>query len=285
MHNPFLASRNLREGQLIAYPPAPRTDLLTAGGTGYVNYRSRYGDNILHIARVLETDRERYRDENRLWRLQTLPAGQVLRIPLERERRGARQVTYRVLAGDDIGAIAERHNTSAWRIVRDNGLWDEVLTPGALLQIEREPPRPAYATHRVRSGDTLGALARRYGTSVRAIQAANNMGRRTVIAIGQQLRMPTGRGNAAGRATGSFAGARRTGRAGCADHHAPRSAGRDADGHRQALRHLGARHPDRQRHGPPHRHPGRAAAPHPRQLTRAAAAGVSGRGRRRRRRA
>ena len=197
MHNPFLASRNLREGQLIAYPPAPRTDLLTAGGTGYVNYRSRYGDNILHIARVLETDRERYRDENRLWRLQTLPAGQVLRIPLERERRGATQVTYRVQAGDDIGAIAERHNTSAWRIVRDNGLWDEVLTPGALLQIEREPPRPAYATHRVRSGDTLGALARRYGTSVRAIQAANNMGRRTVIAIGQQLRMPTGRGNAA----------------------------------------------------------------------------------------
>ena len=62
-----------------------------------------------------------------------------------------------------------------------------------MLRIEREPPRPAYATHRVRSGDTLGALARRYGTSVRAIQAANNMGRRTVIGIGQRLRMPTSR--------------------------------------------------------------------------------------------
>ena len=199
MHNPFLASRRLREGQLVAYPPAPRTDLLETQGGSYVNYRTRHGDNILHIARVLEVDRDRYREENRLWRLQTLPAGQVLRIPLEREGRGggAALQSYRVQAGDDLGAVARRHNTSAWRVIRDNGLWNEQLTPGAVLRIEREPPRPAYATHRVRSGDTLGALASRYGTSVRAIQAANNMGRRTVIAIGQRLRVPTGRGSAA----------------------------------------------------------------------------------------
>ena len=197
MHNPFLASRALREGQLVAYPPAPRTDLLPARSTGHVDYRSRHGDNILHIARTLEADRDRFREENRLWRLQTLPAGQALRIPLERERRGRAPQSYRVQAGDELGAVARRHGTSVWRIIRDNGLWDEQLTPGAVLQIEREPPRPAHATHRVRSGDTLGALATRYGTSVRAIQAANNMGRRTVINIGQRLRVPTGRGSAA----------------------------------------------------------------------------------------
>lgn len=203
MHNPFLASRALREGQLVAYPPEPRTDLLEPQGPSQVNYRTRYGDNILHIARVLEVDRDTYREENRLWRLQTLPAGQVLRIPLERERSGRTPVSYRVQAGDDIDSVARRHDTSAWRIIRDNGLWDERLTPGAELRIEREPPRPAHATHRVRSGDTLGALARRYGTSVRAIQAANNMGRRTVIQIGQQLRIPGGGGasGAAARAT------------------------------------------------------------------------------------
>lgn len=197
MHNPFLASRALREGQLVAYPPAPRTDLLPARSMDYLEYRTRYGDNILHIARVLEADRDRFREENRLWRLQTLPAGQVLRIPLELERRGRAPQSYRVQAGDELGAVAGRYNTSAWRVIRDNGLWDEQLTPGTVLRIEREPPRPAHATHRVRSGDTLGALATRYGTSVRAIQAANNMGRRTVITIGQRLRVPTGRGTAA----------------------------------------------------------------------------------------
>ena len=193
MHNPFLASRRLREGQFVAYPPALRTDLLAPRGATHVEYRTRHGDNILHIARVLEADRDKFREENRLWRLQTLPAGQRLRIPLERESRGRSAQTYRVRAGDDLDGVARRHNTSAWRIIRDNGLWDEQLTAGAVLRIEREPPRPAYATHRVRSGDTLGALARRYGTSVRAIQTANNMGRGTVIGIGQRLRMPTGR--------------------------------------------------------------------------------------------
>ena len=199
MHNPFLATRALREGQQVAYPPAPRTDLLVPRGDSHVEYRTRHGDNILHIAFVLEADRDKFREDNRLWRLQTLPAGQLLQIPMAREKRRNAQ-TYRVQAGDDIGAIARQHRSSAWRIIRDNGLWDERLTAGAVLRIEREPPRPAYATHRVRSGDTLGALARRYGTSVRAIQAANNLGRRTVIGIGQQLRMPTSRAAAAAEA-------------------------------------------------------------------------------------
>jgi membrane-bound lytic murein transglycosylase D len=46
-------------------------------------------------------------------------------------------------------------------------------------------------THSVASGDTLGALARRYRTTVRAIQEANTMGGRTMIRIGQRLQIPT----------------------------------------------------------------------------------------------
>jgi membrane-bound lytic murein transglycosylase D len=50
--------------------------------------------------------------------------------------------------------------------------------------------------HRVRRGDTLFDLARRYGTSVRAIQASNGMGRRTMLSIGQVLEVPRGPGGA-----------------------------------------------------------------------------------------
>jgi membrane-bound lytic murein transglycosylase D len=50
--------------------------------------------------------------------------------------------------------------------------------------------------HRVRPGDTLFELARRYGTSVRAIQASNGMGRRTLLSIGQVLEVPRGPGGA-----------------------------------------------------------------------------------------
>ncbi len=48
--------------------------------------------------------------------------------------------------------------------------------------------------HRVRRGDTLSTIARRYGTSVRAIQLANGMGRRTMLSIGRVLEIPKGPG-------------------------------------------------------------------------------------------
>jgi hypothetical protein len=54
---------------------------------------------------------------------------------------------------------------------------------------EREEPRqPQPVYHTVRSGDNLGALARRYGTTVREIQRLNNL-RGTNIRVGQRLRV------------------------------------------------------------------------------------------------
>jgi membrane-bound lytic murein transglycosylase D len=52
--------------------------------------------------------------------------------------------------------------------------------------------RPAveYATHRVRSGQTLSVIARRYGTSVGAIMRANNLRSAHRIRAGQHLRIP-----------------------------------------------------------------------------------------------
>jgi len=48
--------------------------------------------------------------------------------------------------------------------------------------------------HTVRKGETLGAVARKYGTTVGAIQSANRMGRRTLIRVGQSLVVPSRHG-------------------------------------------------------------------------------------------
>ncbi len=56
-------------------------------------------------------------------------------------------------------------------------------------------PVPQYLTHRVRQGDTLGAIARHYGTSVEALMAANGLRRGSLLRIGQQLRIPPRRGS------------------------------------------------------------------------------------------
>ena len=188
MHNPFLATRALRVGQFIAYPPEPRTDLFTPAGDD-LEYRARLGDNYLHLAFVMEVERDTLREVNDLWHLQTVPPGQVLRFPLEWT---GKYDEHTVQAGEDLKTVAEKLKSSPWRIIRDNSLfWDEQISPGMVLRVRPAPPRPTYLTYLVQSGDTLGGLARRYGTSIRAIQAANNMSGRTLIRIGQRLRIPT----------------------------------------------------------------------------------------------
>ena len=188
MHNPFLSTRALHVGQLVAYPPSPRTDLFTPAGDD-LEYTTRHGDNYLLLSFVLDVDRDALRDLNGLWRLQYLPAGQVLQIPLAWE---GKYNEHRVVAGDDLESVADAMKSRPWRIIRDNNLfWDETLTPGMTLKVRPSPALPTYVTHRVASGDTLGALARRYNTSVAAIQSANSLGRSTAIRIGQRLRIPS----------------------------------------------------------------------------------------------
>ncbi|MDA1093366.1 MAG: LysM peptidoglycan-binding domain-containing protein [Acidobacteria bacterium] len=186
LHNPFLATRALQVGQQVAYPSAPRTDLFTADGDDLL-YRTRHGDNYLRLAFVMEVDLETLREANGLWRLQSLPTGQVLRVPLAWEGKYNEHV---VQEGDDLQQIAEALESNPWRIVRDNGLWDQQLTPGSTLRVRPEAPRPTFLTYRVSQGDTLGRIASNHGTSVGAIQSANGLGRNTVIRVGQSLRVP-----------------------------------------------------------------------------------------------
>ena len=54
------------------------------------------------------------------------------------------------------------------------------------------PPRTYYVTHRVRRGETLSSIAKRYRTSVRAIKRTNRL-RSNMIRMGQRLKIPAGR--------------------------------------------------------------------------------------------
>jgi membrane-bound lytic murein transglycosylase D len=71
-----------------------------------------------------------------------------------------------------------------------------VLTPGTILRIRHAPPpkpaapAPRFITHRVASGENLTSIARRYHTTVSAIQRANGLGNKTRILVGQRLRVP-----------------------------------------------------------------------------------------------
>ena len=69
---------------------------------------------------------------------------------------------------------------------------------------EWSPPQPTYVTHRVRRGETLSHIARRYGTSVGAIMRFNNLRSANRIWPGQRLKVPTSKGGGAIASASSF---------------------------------------------------------------------------------
>jgi membrane-bound lytic murein transglycosylase D len=65
------------------------------------------------------------------------------------------------------------------------------------------PPQNTYTVHRVRRGETLSTIARRYGSSVNAIVRENNLRSRHRIREGQKLKIPV-RGGAVRASTRTY---------------------------------------------------------------------------------
>ena len=67
---------------------------------------------------------------------------------------------------------------------------EEVLLAAIEQAPLSSPPQPAFSYHRVRRGETLSVIARRYHTSVKKIMWANNLRRSSYIVAGQKLKIP-----------------------------------------------------------------------------------------------
>jgi len=198
LYNPYIGIRDLEPGFLVAHAVARRPDLYEIVDDA-IYYRSRIGDNYFTVGFAFDIALDALREANELWHLQTLPPAMELRLPLVWEPENPEDeaeeepevVQHTVAAGESLTSITALFETSEWRIIRDNFLWDEQLPPpGTVLDITLQPVEPQFTAHTVRRGENLSIIARRYGTSVRAIQEANSMGTRTVIRIGQQLLVP-----------------------------------------------------------------------------------------------
>jgi LysM repeat protein len=114
--------------------------------------------------------------------------------------------THTVVRGDTVSALAVRYGTTVSAIVSANRLDARALirigqrltipgTPAA--SAPAAPAAPARAgTHTVVAGDTVSAIAARYGTTVSAVVSANGLNSRAVIRVGQRLAIPGGRSGA-----------------------------------------------------------------------------------------
>jgi len=129
---------------------------------------------------------------------------------------------YRVRAGDTLWTIARRNGTTAARLAASNGLDDNaILALGEPLRIPGSGAKPAtvnpnttarpsapikglakdsatgaapsrtgFDTVRVRGGDTLWSLSRRYGTTQAKIAALNGIGEQATLRLDQVIKVP-----------------------------------------------------------------------------------------------
>lgn len=102
-------------------------------------------------------------------------------------------VYHLISPGETLSSIAKQHKTTVAQLTKMNGMAaTKTLFPGERLKVPRgaASQERALRTHQVRRGDTLSALAVKYGVSARAIAEENGMTVKQPIQNGETLRIP-----------------------------------------------------------------------------------------------
>ncbi|SMP13324.1 Murein DD-endopeptidase MepM and murein hydrolase activator NlpD, contain LysM domain [Desulfurobacterium pacificum] len=104
----------------------------------------------------------------------------------------ANALTYTVRKGDSLGKIAKRFHTTVTSLKKINHLKSNVIYPGQKLKIpsSSEKNKQRYIIYKVKRGDSLKKLAKRFGTTVSEIKRINHL-KKNVIYVGQKLKIPT----------------------------------------------------------------------------------------------
>lgn len=107
---------------------------------------------------------------------------------------------YVVAAGDTVSSIAGQYGISTASVLALNGLgWSSLIFPGqelkltsagALAPVAVETAAPTSDRYTIVSGDTISAIASRFGVAIETILSANGLGWSSIIYPGQTLSIP-----------------------------------------------------------------------------------------------
>ena len=190
-----LRSSRIRAGNfLLVRPPSgtvasARPQAATSSSTGSSStagsgrYTVRRGDTLGGIAERYGTSAARLRAWNGI-RGSTIRIGQELIVsqsattsrPTAPSGRAAlsRSGTYSVVSGDSLDKIARRHGTTIADLRRWNNLNSSRIYPGQKLVVGSQASI-AQTTYRIRSGDSLTVIAKRFGVSVNDLMRWNGL--------------------------------------------------------------------------------------------------------------
>lgn len=153
-----------------------RSNIYTSSSDRLVYHRVKSGDTLGKIARIYGTS------VNELCRLNGLKSTSVLRIG-QSIRCSAGAVTSAKVGTSKPAASASVKQTVKTAVAADAAA---VASINQTSDAGRQEATPVY--HRVKSGDTLGAIAAKYGTTVSKLCELNGITKTTILKLGRSLR-------------------------------------------------------------------------------------------------
>lgn len=191
---------------------AAGTKLVVPSGAGAAStpasttYTVQRGDTLGRIASKAGTSIASLVETNGIRNANLIRIGQVLTLPGAAASPSAPSApaaatapaggaTFHVVVrGDTIGKVASRYRISQAQLIEANGLTNGVIYLGQRLSLVPTASAPAPSagstTYTVASGDTLSSIAKRFGTTIKAILAANGLSDANRILAGRTLSIP-----------------------------------------------------------------------------------------------
>ncbi len=185
----------------------------SSGGATSSTYVVESGDTLARIAAKFHTTVSALASANDISNPNVIVIGTALTVPAtggggstgssSAPSNGPQLVGQRhtVRSGETISGIASHYGLSQSDLIRWNGLVDGKLYATVSLVLYDPGTLPGSGavssgtqTHTVASGETLSAIASKYGASARAIAQASGISDVNTIRIGQTLTIPGGSG-------------------------------------------------------------------------------------------
>lgn len=177
------------------------------------SYTVKSGDTLSGIASQYNTTVNQIVSLNQLSNPNLIYVGQVLKLKNSQTTNSSSSSsstaattvgTYTVKAGDTLSAIASRYSTSSSTLASLNSLSNpNLIYVGQVLKVSSNASTSSStsssansnvttaASYTVKAGDTLSAIAAKYGTTYQTLASANSISNPNDIYVGQVIKVST----------------------------------------------------------------------------------------------
>lgn len=179
--------------------------------TSSASYTVKSGDTLSGIASQYNTTVNQIVSLNQLSNPNLIYVGQVLKLKNSQTTNSSSSSsstaattvgTYTVKAGDTLSAIASRYSTSSSTLASLNSLSNpNLIYVGQVLKVSSNASTSSStsssanstvttaASYTVKAGDTLSAIAAKYGTTYQALASTNSISNSNDIYVGQVIKV------------------------------------------------------------------------------------------------